>query len=41
MPQLLTAEFGPGGQLPEAFVAQLRTVAGRSIDEILEKYVGP
>jgi hypothetical protein len=41
MPQLLASEFGPGGQLPDMFVDQLRMVAGRSIDEILAKYVGP
>lgn len=41
MPQLLTAEFGAGGQLPEAFLALLRSVAGPPIDEILAKYVGP
>ena len=40
MPQLLTSEFGPGGQLPKALVVQLRAVAGPSIDEILAKYVG-
>lgn len=41
VPQLLTSEFGASGQLPEAFAAQLRAVAGPSIDEILAKYVGP
>lgn len=40
MPQLLTSEFGAGGQLPEAFVARLRMAAGPSIDEILAKFVG-
>jgi hypothetical protein len=41
MPQLLTSEFGAGGQLPQTFVVRLRWVAGSSIDDIFAKYVGP
>lgn len=40
MPQLLTAQFGAEGQLPKAFVDQIRAEAGVSIEPILSKYLG-
>ena len=40
MPELITAEFSTGGQLPATFVGRLRSEAGESVELLLSKYVG-
>jgi len=40
MPQLLESEFGPDGRLPASFVDRLEQVAGKPIQEVLDRYVG-